>query len=39
LALYSGKKVRCVLIFTQDASVVEPGEVALEQALREIDAL
>ena len=39
LALYPGKKVRCVLIFTQDASIVEPGEAALEQAFEAIDAL
>jgi ATP-dependent helicase/nuclease subunit A len=39
LPLYPGKKLRCVLIFTQDASVVEPSEQALEQALREVDAL
>jgi ATP-dependent helicase/nuclease subunit A len=36
--LYPGKTLRCVLIFTQDASVVEPNEQALEQALREIEA-
>ncbi|MGC1861756.1 MAG: PD-(D/E)XK nuclease family protein, partial [Methylocystis sp.] len=39
LPLYPGKKVRCVLIFTQDASIVEPGEAALEQAFEAIDAL
>ena len=39
LALYPGKRVRCVLIFAQDASVVEPGEAALEQAFEAIDAL
>jgi ATP-dependent helicase/nuclease subunit A len=38
LPLYPGKKVRCVLIFTQDASVVEPCEAALEQAFEAIDA-
>jgi ATP-dependent helicase/nuclease subunit A len=39
LALYPGRKVRCVLIFTQDASAVEPSEAALEQAFEAIDAL
>jgi ATP-dependent helicase/nuclease subunit A len=39
MSLYPGKKVRCVLIFTQDASLVEPREAALEQAFEAIDAL
>jgi ATP-dependent helicase/nuclease subunit A len=34
--LYPGKRVQCVLIFTQDASMVEPSETALDEALREI---
>ena len=34
--LFPGKTVRCVLIFTQDASVVEPSAQALEAALEEI---
>jgi ATP-dependent helicase/nuclease subunit A len=36
LPLYPGKSVRCVLIFTQDASVIEPSAEALDAALREI---
>ncbi len=34
--LYPAKTVRCALIFTEDASVVEPGVDALEQALQEV---
>ncbi len=34
--LYPGKRIRCVLIFTQDASVVEPSEAALDAAMRAI---
>ncbi len=34
-ALYPGKPARCVLIFTRDASVVEPGAAALDAALAE----
>jgi ATP-dependent helicase/nuclease subunit A len=37
--LYPGKSVRCVLIFTRDASVVEASEEALARALKEIDGL
>ncbi len=33
--LYPGKKARCVLIFTRDASVVEPAASALDAALAE----
>ncbi len=34
--LYPGKRLRCVLIFTQDASVVEPSAASLDAALREV---
>jgi ATP-dependent helicase/nuclease subunit A len=34
--LYPGKRVRCVLVFTQDASVAEPSEEAMDAALRAI---
>jgi len=34
--LYPGKTVRCALIFTEDASMVEPSADALEEALRQI---
>ena len=33
--LYPGKAARCVLIFTRDASVVEPTTSALDGALAE----
>ena len=33
--LYPGKAARCVLIFTRDASVVEPSASALDAALTE----
>ena len=35
IQLYPGKKARCVLIFTRDASVVEPAASALDAALAE----
>ena len=35
--LYPGRRVRCVLVWTQDASFVEPGEDALAQALAEVE--
>jgi ATP-dependent helicase/nuclease subunit A len=35
--LYPGKSARCVLIFTRDASVVEPTASALDAALGEVD--
>jgi ATP-dependent helicase/nuclease subunit A len=34
--LYPGKRVRCVLIFTQDATAIEPEAAALDAALRAI---
>lgn len=36
--LYPDRKLRCVLVWTQDASVVEPSLEALDAALREIAA-
>ncbi len=38
LPLYPGKVLRCMLVFTQDASVFEPSEAALQGALRLIGA-
>ncbi len=35
--LYPGKTARCVLIFTRDASVVEPAASALDAALAEVE--
>jgi ATP-dependent helicase/nuclease subunit A len=37
--LYPGKPARCVLIFTRDASVVEPAASALDAALGETEAV
>ena len=37
--LYPGKPARCVLIFTRDASVVEPTAAALDAALAEAEAV
>jgi ATP-dependent helicase/nuclease subunit A len=34
--LYPKKRIRCMLIFTQDASFLEPSAQALDEALREI---
>ncbi len=38
IELYPGKPARCVLIFTRDASVVEPTAAALDAALAEVRA-
>ncbi len=35
--LYPGKRLRCALVFTQDASFVEPGDAALDAALEAVE--